>query len=153
MFESMNENFFIFGLVAFLVAHIFYIIFFTLIRSKENVSSKWGFIVLVICYYIFLMDLLQPHLESMKLPVRIYGLVLMLMFYAALLMGFVKKAGFGILIIIGASLFVVSDSLLAINKFYRQFEYAGIAIMFTYGIAQLLITLGAVKYISSASKR
>jgi len=153
MFESMNDFFFIFGLAAFLAAHIFYIIFFTLIRNKENVTSKWGFIVLVICYYLFLMDLLQPHLESMKLPVRIYGLVLMLMFYAALLMGFVKKRDFGILIIIGASLFVLSDSLLAINKFYKQFEYAGIAIMFSYGVAQLLITLGAVLYISSVSKQ
>src|SRR4030095_456266 len=38
MFESKNENFFTFGLVAFLLAHIFYIIFFTLIRNNENVA-------------------------------------------------------------------------------------------------------------------
>ena len=47
------------------------------------------------------------------------------------------------LMIAGAVLFIISDSILAINKFYQSFEYAGIAIMLTYGIAQLLITFGA----------
>ena len=152
MFESSNADFFIFGLVAFLLAHIFYIIFFTLIRKNEHIPSKWGFIALVGCYGIFLTDILDPYLGSMKWPVRIYSLVLMLMFYGALLMGFVKKKDSGILITIGAVLFVLSDSLLAINKFYKSFEYAGIAIMATYGIAQLLITLGGAKYITSTSR-
>ena len=48
----------------------------------------------------------------------------------------------------GAFLFVVSDSLLAINKFYQSFEMAGIIIMLTYGLAQLFIVHGAVKYIN-----
>ena len=56
-------------------------------------------------------------------------------------------------IISGALLFITSDSLLAINKFYSSFQYAGILIMLTYGIAQLLITLGAARYISSNSKQ
>ena len=56
-------------------------------------------------------------------------------------------------LVIGSFLFIISDSLLAINKFYQPFGYAGIAIMLSYGIAQLLITLGAVRYITSASKQ
>jgi YhhN family len=42
---------------------------------------------------------------------------------------------------------VLSDSILAINKFYRSFELAGIVIMLTYGLAQLFITEGAISYI------
>ena len=49
----------------------------------------------------------------------------------------------------GAILFVVSDSLLAFNKFFAAFNNAGLIIMLTYGLAQLFITEGAVKYINS----
>ena len=49
----------------------------------------------------------------------------------------------------GAILFVVSDSLLAFNKFFSPFNNAGVIIMLTYGLAQLFITEGAVRYINS----
>jgi hypothetical protein len=39
--------------------------------------------------------------------------------------------------------------LLALNKFLSAFNYAGIIIMVSYGFAQLFITEGAAKYISS----
>ena len=64
-----------------------------------------------------------------------------------------KDRSIASLVIIGAFLFIISDSLLAINKFYQPFGYAGIVIMLTYGIAQLFITLGAVRYITSDSKQ
>ena len=50
----------------------------------------------------------------------------------------------------GALLFVISDSSLAINKFYIPFEYAGIIIMLTYALAQLFIIEGASRYIRSS---
>ena len=51
----------------------------------------------------------------------------------------------------GAFLFVVSDSVLAINKFYQSFEAAGIIIMLTYALAQLFIIKGATRYIRSTN--
>jgi uncharacterized membrane protein YhhN len=45
----------------------------------------------------------------------------------------------------GAALFVVSDSLLAVNRFYRPFALAGVFIMLTYGVAQFLMTTGALR--------
>ena len=89
----------------------------------------------------------------MKIPVLVYGIVISIMFLLALHMLFIKNKNAGKMMMFGALLFIVSDSILAINKFYQPFEYAGIAIMLSYGIAQLLITLGAVKYITSASKQ
>jgi hypothetical protein len=41
----------------------------------------------------------------------------------------------------------MSDSILAINKFYQPFEAAGVLIMLTYGLAQFFIVQGAIKYI------
>jgi uncharacterized membrane protein YhhN len=49
------------------------------------------------------------------------------------------------LVAIGAILFVISDSLLALNKFYVPFYFADISIIFTYGLAQLFIVLGLKK--------
>lgn len=48
---------------------------------------------------------------------------------------------------LGALLFVLSDTVLAINKFYQPFELSGLVIMLAYGFAQLLIVTGAIYYI------
>ena len=153
MFESTNSNFFIFGLVAFLIAHIFYILFYENVIRKEGLSKNYWWFLPVIIYYIALIYILSPNLGDMKLPVRIYGIVISYMLIKALQTGGIKNFGAATLMIAGAVLFITSDSILAINKFYEPFEYAGIAIMLTYGIAQLLITLGAVRYITSTSKQ
>jgi uncharacterized membrane protein YhhN len=63
-----------------------------------------------------------------------------------------KNKRAGLWMMLGAILFVASDTLLAINKFLAAFNYAGTIIMLTYGLAQLFITEGAVKYIT-AEKR
>jgi uncharacterized membrane protein YhhN len=52
----------------------------------------------------------------------------------------------------GALLFVISDSVLAINKFYQSFDFAGIIIILTYCLAQLFIIEGAMRYITSDYK-
>jgi len=153
MFESTNSNFFIFGLVAFLIAHIFYILFYENVIRNEGLRKNYWWFLPVIIYYIALIYILSPNLGDMKLPVRIYGIVICYMLIQALQTGRIKNFGAATLMIAGAVLFITSDSILAINKFYEPFKYAGIAIMLTYGIAQLLITLGAIRYISSESKQ
>jgi uncharacterized membrane protein YhhN len=138
MFESTNSNFFIFGLVAFLIAHIFYILYYENVIRKEGLSKSYWWFLPVIIYYIVLIYILSPNLGDMKLPVRIYGIVISYMLIQALQTGGIKTPGAAILMIAGAVLFITSDSILAINKFYESFEYAGIAIMLTYGMAQLI---------------
>jgi uncharacterized membrane protein YhhN len=44
-----------------------------------------------------------------------------------------------IMLLSGAILFVLSDSMLAINQFIQPFPLAGVGIMLTYGLAQLFI--------------
>jgi uncharacterized membrane protein YhhN len=151
MFESSDKNFFLFGLVAFLIAHIFYIISFKKLITGEKLRLKWPLILPVLIYYGGLMYLLNPHLGDMLWAVRVYGFVISTMFLLAVHMLFIKNRTAGNLMMIGALLFVASDSVLAINKFYQSFEFAGIITMLTYGLAQLLITLGAANYIHSIS--
>ncbi len=152
LFEGNNSIYFLGGLSAFLLVHIFYIIFFHQIRMKENIKSSPWLLLIVVIYYAVLMNMLTPQFDNpefhkLKLPVRVYGVVICFMFLLAFHMLFLKNKAPGRWMMMGALLFVLSDSLLAINKFYLSFETAGILIMLTYGLAQLFIVVGAIKYI------
>lgn len=147
MFQGENEIFFLLGLSSFLIAHIFYIIFFHKVRIKENVKSNPWLLVVVVVYYAALITLLYSHLADMRAPVLVYGIVISFMFMLAMHMLFVKNRTAGKWMMIGALLFIISDSILAINKFYQPFEIAGVLIMLTYGLAQFFIAEGASDYI------
>jgi len=152
MFHRDDSIFFLLGLGAFLISHLFYIIFFHTIRIREMIKSKWYLILIVAIYYAVMIGILSPYLGDLKLPVRIYAVVISCMFLLAMHMLFIKNRGTGFWMMTGALLFIVSDSILAINKFYDPFEMAGVLVMFTYGIAQLFLTEGAIRYISSNYK-
>lgn len=149
MFQQEQPIFFLLGLSAFLIAHIFYIIFFHQVRINEQVKSRWWLAAIVVVYYAVLMVVLYPKLGDMKVPVPVYGIVISFMLLLALHMLYIKNSKAGQLMMAGAVLFILSDSVLAINKFYQPFEAAGLVIMLTYGMAQLLITKGAIAYIHS----
>jgi uncharacterized membrane protein YhhN len=153
MFDSFDQRFFLIGLFSFLFAHISYIKFFSIARKGEAIKLKPGLIFIIAVYYLGLIFLLYDHLNEMRIPVIVYGIVISLMLLLALHMLFIKNKEAGKLMMLGALLFVASDSILAINKFYQPFEMAGIFIMLTYGLAQLLITVGAARFILSISKR
>lgn len=150
MFQDKDSMFFLLGLSAFLIAHLFYIVFFYRVKVAEQLSSKW-LVIFIAPYYALLIGTLYPYLGEMKLPVLVYGVVICCMFYLALHMLFLENRFVGRLMAIGALLFVVSDSVLALNKFYQPFESAGIIVMLTYGLSQLLITAGAIQYINESS--
>ena len=149
LFEEKKSVFFLLGLSSFFVAQVFYIVFFHNIRMKEYIRGNALLLLLVIVYYFILMSIVSPFLGNMKLAVRIYGVVLSFMWMLAMHTLFSKNKKAGWWMTLGAILFVVSDSLLAINKFYSTFNYAPLMIMLTYGLAQLFIAEGAVRYINS----
>ena len=147
MFENKHQLFFIFGLGSFLTTHIFYIIYFLRIKSLNPSLLKKSpvYIALVLAYGITLVWQLFPHLGFLKLPVMIYAAVICTMLLCSLhvFLKVDKKAA--VYFVAGAAAFVISDSLLAINKFYQPFAYAGIFIMLTYCAAQYLIVQGYIE--------
>ena len=149
MFDTKAEIYFLTGLASFLIAHIFYIVFFDRVRVNEKVRINFKLLGLVAMYYAGLIALLYSYLGDKTIPVLVYGIVISIMLMQAMHMLFIRNRKAGGPMMTGALLFVISDSVLAINKFYSPFEYAGILIMLTYGLAQLFISLGAARYISS----
>src|SRR6185436_2299613 len=102
MFESSNANFFIFGLIGFLFAHIFYIVLFDSIRVKEKFRQSLLPLLPIAVYYLVLISLLQPHLGEMQKPVSIYGLVISIMLSFAIDLWRLKDRSVSFLIILGA---------------------------------------------------
>jgi len=145
---------FLFGLVSFLLAHIFYILLFVRVKKSYFPQRRWNpwIITVLLLYVVVLIYILNPHLGDLKIPVIVYALVLSGMLITAWHAFNLNGHSGGGWIITGAACFVLSDSLLAFNKFYAPFEFAGIAIMLTYGIAQLFIAAGITKFSHSADK-
>ena len=146
MFASRDEIYFILGLIAFLIGHLFYIFTFKqLVWQQPSTllpTQRARYLFPIVLTGTGLITILYPGLGSLRIPVIIYAVVLMIMVSFALLrMSRTTSASF-LWAFIGAVLFMVSDSLLAINKFYTSFEMAHLYIMITYIAAQLLIVKG-----------
>lgn len=152
MFVNQNERFFLLGLSAFLLAHIFYIICFHKIKTKEQVAGKWQWSIIVLIYYFFIISFLMPHLGGMKIPVLVYGLVISFMLFTAMLLYDLNDNKTARYLLTGALLFVISDSVLAINKFYRPLAFSGWMIMTTYVLAQWMLVRGLVLYTTKTGK-
>jgi uncharacterized membrane protein YhhN len=141
-----SEYFFICGLAGFLVAHLMYLTVFIRTPGKNlKIKVQPGILVLLIIIGSALVYYLYDDLKGMRFPVILYALVILSMLWGAIgRKGKVNNTSY-LLVLSGAILFVVSDSLLAINKFSFHFEAAGYAVMSTYIIAQFLIVIGYKK--------
>lgn len=151
LFDKDDSLYFIGGLLSFLIAHLFYIILFVKLKTVLNPDSRLNkrAIIFLLIYVGILFTLLLPRLGVLKIPVIVYALVLASMFIASLYASSISST-WQSLIIIGALLFVVSDSILALNKFLNPFPTASFLVMLTYGLAQLFIVLGVSNSLSSA---
>jgi len=143
MFTHINANYFLSGLVAFLIAHVMYILVFR--KQKNSDKPSLVFLIALLIYGALIFYVLGDRLADMLIPVVIYMLVILTMAFAASRRkGRVSLQSYN-LVLIGALFFIISDSLIAINKFYTEVPLADILIMTTYAIAQYLIVLGLLK--------
>lgn len=147
LYEFKNALFFIFGLAAFLITHICYIIYFLQIKSQQVslLKIKPWLIVLIAAYGIGLVTILYSSLDDLKIPVMVYALVICVMLVCSLHVFYKTGRPANVCFVMGALLFVMSDSLLAINKFLLPFQLAGLFVMLTYCTAQYLIVSGHLK--------
>jgi uncharacterized membrane protein YhhN len=148
MFQEEDGKWFTWGLGAFLVGHIAYSTAFTRTHRRDHevalLKQKGWLLVLVAGYAVYFFSRISPSLGPMIAPVMLYTVVISVMVLLALnRYGKVCDRSFWP-IAAGASIFVVSDSLLAWNKFVSPMDYSHIYIMASYGTAQFLIAVGGV---------
>ncbi|SNR30537.1 lysoplasmalogenase [Lutibacter flavus] len=134
-----GELFFMMGLVSFLLAHFIYI---KIVVGRINKTSFTKIITSIIPFFIvfsLLILSLKDSLNEMLLPVIIYGLTISIFGVVSLIDFQNTKSKKSLLMLIGAIVFMISDSVLAINKFYNSTHLFEVVIMVTYILAQYLI--------------
>jgi uncharacterized membrane protein YhhN len=138
-----QETMFMAGLVCFLLTHVLYVIVFLRTPGKNLPGNKFFYSVIpVLLYGIMLLYILYNDLGEMKIPVIIYTSVILAMVAAAInRIEKVNRTSF-YLVLIGAVLFLSSDSMLAIHKFSSPFPFASPLVMLTYIAGQYLIVMG-----------
>ena len=150
IFLMLPGNFFLPGLISFLLAHVAYIV--GLNSSAPFINGQGAIFLLGIGAFIFwiygrlVAGLESKDQRSMKLPVLVYSLVISLMVYSALMTGW--RDGWdvlpAVLVSIGAVFFYASDSMLAWDRFVKPLSHARLRVMVTYHLGQLGIITGAV---------
>ena len=148
LFADKGEIYFILGLVAFLVSHVFYIVLFSKQTISKTISNKLSFgagIGLILLYFFGMITTLGPKLGSLTIPVVIYAVVISTMLFYALKGSFQWNTIPYQSVLIGAIFFISSDSILAFNKFDQAIPYASFLIMITYLAAQFCIVWGILK--------
>lgn len=151
MFTGKNQLFFIAGLGSFLISQIGYIFLFQHSNKIAGIQS-WSFLkqhpVWLLLYFLYgtlIYCLLFPNLDSvLKVAVFVYMTALLGMSVMALNRKEIKPVKSFWFVFIGSLLFVISDSVIAINKFLQPVPFDGQIVMSTYMAAQFLIVKGLI---------
>jgi uncharacterized membrane protein YhhN len=150
-YARFSDRWFTPGLVAFLLAHISYIV--GLNSPLPNVSPIWSLglaVILSLSAARILQRILagvrQKGLLRLVRPVGIYGTVITLMLLSALLTlnSSTWKTSAAVLVAGGAILFYFSDILLAWNKFVRPIRNGRLANIVLYHLGQAALVVGVL---------
>lgn len=152
MFQDADEFFFLIGLGAFLIAHLCYCIAFINNIAEVGEAEGWMVsagigIVIALFAILFSWELVEKLDERLTIPVIAYVVVIACM---AILAAFRWMRTFPRsfwMVMVGAIFFMVSDSLLATNRFIRTLDWSPAVIIVTYAIAQFLIAAGALQHV------
>ena len=132
------EGYFIQGLGCFFIAHVFYIMTFlhkkglTRALSLKHLLILGGFATVIFIS-------IANHLGALKPYVTLYMIIIILMVVSLLTRKAYTPRTTYLIGLAGGIFFLISDSLLALNKFGHPFIGANQMIMITYGIAQFLL--------------
>lgn len=143
-----KKGFFLYGIIAFLIGHIFYLI--QIILSLEgNPITNVGYIVSSVIFVIVAVCLFPIAKKITKNIIiatacSIYGPTLILLFVASIFLACNNANHIpGVMASIGYFFFIVSDSTILYTSFVNKgVKRRHFYIMLTYLLAQLLIVLG-----------
>ncbi len=134
-----GELYFILGLLFFLIAHVFYIIM--VIKLLKNTKMTQVLLASIPYLIIFtsLLTILYSGLGEMKIPVIVYAITITVLGISSLSLYLQNKNKTHLILVFGVLIFIISDSVLALNMFYKEQSIYPLLIISTYVIAQYLI--------------
>ncbi|MEO1515386.1 MAG: lysoplasmalogenase [Bacteroidota bacterium] len=132
----LEESRFVFGLGAFLLGHsIFAYCFASFKGIFWDKSPLFVLLPFGMAYYVFL----YPGLGKMAIPVAVYFVFILFMCWQGLCLYLWRREAAFRAVALGCVLFVASDAVIGLNKFYQPFEWAGMVILSTYWLAIALL--------------
>lgn len=126
---------FIFGVAAFLLAQLSYAVIFK--KYWQGIYHRWPLTLLLIIYLLSMVWLLIPNLGKLQLPVMAYLITIAIMGLLAAQSSLNMRWA-----VVGAILFIISDSFIAINKFIHPIPFESYWIMSSYYGAQFMLVTG-----------
>lgn len=138
VFLMLPRDRFVAGLIAFLLAHVAYIVAFT--TGAPFGSAPW-LLVPIALLAAGILRVLWPGLGRLKVPVTIYVIVIVLMTWTAAARAVALPTTATLLAAAGAVLFLASDAILALNRFGKPFRAGRALNLATYFTGQWLIAL------------
>jgi len=130
--DTDGETFFVLGLGSFLISHIFYTLTFLQSTAFQPIALLPILFILTLAGG--LTTQIWQGLGSLKIPVLAYILVSGVMGISAAVYDPLNWV-----LIAGAIIFMLSDSLIAVQKFWRPVPYRDFLVMSSYYLAQILI--------------
>jgi len=126
------------GIAAFGLGHLIYIVLFGQQLLKQGLRGTTGFAAAggIALFGTVMLLWLQPYFGDLRIAASIYNGLILTMAILAVLGKAPKMA------IIGALLFVVSDSVLALRLFADMLDWAGPVVWVTYFLGQAGIAYG-----------
>ncbi len=150
VFLMIRGDYFVAGLGSFLAAHACYLWAFT---SGSRLAGHKLPLVLWGIWGMVLLPWLWPGVaRSLRIPVLLYAVALLAMAAQAASLAASKRDAAAILAAAGAALFVVSDSVLAFQRFCHPIEWGRLLVLGTYFAAQGGIALSVVLHRDRTSR-
>ncbi|MBI5965557.1 MAG: lysoplasmalogenase [Chloroflexi bacterium] len=144
------DRFFLFGLAAFLLAHVAYVIGFNIPLPE---FSLWGIVFAVMVslggarIIRRILDALASRGQTrMRTPIIVYSTVISIMLLSAMmkLMDISWDANAALLVSGGAFVFYISDIILAWNKFVSPIQQGRIYNIAAYHLGQIMLIAGVI---------
>lgn len=140
-----DKNHLIFGLggVTFFFGHVLYIV---QMISELSFKIEWYFYIILVVFLVGWCLLLTPKLKGglkkLALPCAIYSFILMFGVVIGLITFVTNISISSAMLVCGFVLFVISDTILVVAVFYKEFKRYHFYLMIPYIMAQLLLVYG-----------
>lgn len=144
-----KNGYFLLGIGSFLITQVLFIKLIISQLRKVRVHHIIVALLPFVVYFTVLISTIKENLTEFLIPVVIYGITISFFGMVSLLNYFINKSKNSVVLLIGAVLFIASDSMIALNKFHEPRIIYPVAIMITYIFAQYLI----YRFMSNLNKK
>jgi uncharacterized membrane protein YhhN len=135
-----GEQWFVYGLGSFLAGHLAYVVGLW-IGGVSLAAFAVGVLIVAVAVLVLGLRIIRAVRVSdapeLALPVSMYVGVISLMVASAI-------GTESVVAVLGASLFYVSDALIAWNRFIHEYAWGRVAIMITYHLGQIALVLSLI---------